>query len=1375
MLLCHAPTGVSLTILITALALLSSSVGKSVAPTEEIYIRTNPSISVEKLAAFVRPMGRLAARERGSRTFLVQLNPGLDADKVRERIQGLKGAVVLEPEQEPVDFKSIKSLDRKIAHLTADEAEEREKDHKSGKKRHDEADYLKAYRYFVGQRAFPNDTVDWSSFEKGRAHAAKMAATTIGWSGTGVHPLATPAWQFIGPTNLRVPYEVYYGISPVNGRINTVAYDPNSSQTIYIGSAQGGVWSSTDSGTTWKWLSSSWTQLAVNKVLVDPTNTATIYAARGDYHGMIAGSYGIMKSTDSGVTWTELGLNTFGQIGVASLMMDPTNPQILIAGTGDANSYGSLYRSTNGGSTWTQVGPTGNDFLWCGLTSSTVSNSNARLYAVAGGYGVKNGATSRVYKSDDHGATWQLLASPVPADGNFHWAYAIAASPTNFNNVYVLDSEGQALYTSTNQGASWTNQSANLPAGNDVQANYNFSQSFYDYHLECGNRVISNVNTDVLYLGEIDVTESVNGGVTWTSLGGPTYETYAISHNDQHALAISPTNPNQGVFTNDGGIYSFTFNPSSGKNTITPLNKNLGISMFYRISAHPTNPSYILGGTQDNASPLSVGDLSNWLNVGGGDGGGCAINQTNPLIQYTTSESLGVYRTADGWNTESDISPNLGAGDTSPFVSPLVLDPQNQKLMYTGTNYLYQWNETTQNWTIHLGNTALTAGTSGATIQTIAVAPTDSNRIYVGSTDGALFMSTTQGTSWKRLNPSAASLPGQTLTSLSVSPTNPSDILIGFSGSGQSNPHLFRCQNTAASTPVFTSVSGSGTTGLPDVSLNSVVRDLDNPATTWWVAMDAGIFQTSNSGQTWTNAGSTAGLPNVIVDDLVITPGTRYLVAGTYGMGAWRINLPTQTPTVTLTGLTVLPAAVSVGGTSVGTVTLNGAAPIGGTAVSLKSSLTTVATVPGTVIVAEGASSATFSVAASATLTLAGKSNITATLNGVSFTEPITVSIPTLTSLVLSPTSVIGGATSIGTVSISVASTSDVAVTLKSSNLNAQVPATVTIPAGLTTGSFTVTTSGVSLAASSTISAKLGALTKTAILAVKPQSVQSLLIAPTTVVGGSQNSVNATVTLTGPAPVTGAKVVLSSSLPAAAAVPLSITIPSGGTTATFTINHLKVAAISHPIIKATFGGVTQTATLTVNPFTITAFTLNPTTTVGGTSISGSVTLSDTAGAGSKAIAVRLASTSISVVAPLTVTIPIGAKSVAFTVATKVVSKNTAATVSATLGTSVQKVGVTVLAPTLVSLSVSPSTVHGSATTLVTGSVTISSPAPATGLIVALKSSSTSAVVPVSVVVPAGKTVGTFKVTHKKVTAAIDITLTATLNLSPQTTVITLTP
>ncbi len=1339
-------------------------------------MRLDSTVSVERLAKAVRPIGSIESRRPGTSVYLIQLNPGIEDDKAKRRLAATPGIHPLEPREEPVDLSSVRSLDRKIAHLTEEEKEER-RENGGAKPKHkkDEADYLRAYRYFVGQRAFPNDRVDWAAFSRAKAQSAKMRPTAFGGSRNGFVPLESQNWQYVGPTNLRVPYAQYYGISPVNGRVNAVAFDPINSQILYAGAAQGGLWKSTDSGATWNWLSSSWSELGVNCIAIDPSSPSTIYVGLGDYHGFLAGSNGIMKSSDGGATWTEIGRTAMGNVGVDSLLIDPTNPQTIMAGTGDINNYGHMYRSTDGGQTWTKLTTGGNDCEWPSIVSSASSNGNVRFYSVASGYARNAGATSRLYKSDDHGATWQVLASPVKPDGTFQYAFCLTTSPTNPNNVYALQSESQAFYTSTNQGASWTSQSSNLPGGS---GNYNFSQSFYDYHLECGTRVTNGNSADVLFLGEIDITYSLNGGVSWTTIGGPTYSSFgAISHNDQHGLAICPTDPNKAIFSNDGGVYGLAYDPGLNKYVVTPLNKNLGVSMFYKIAMHPTNPDYILGGTQDNASPLSTGDLSNWLNVGGGDGGGSAINQTSPLIQYTTSESMTVYRTSDGWNTELDISPPTLQNENLPFVAAMTLDPSNQSLMYTATNYLYQWNENGNptKWSTRLGNQNLTNASSSSTVvQAIAVAPTDGKRIYTGSDDGALYMTTDRGQTWTHLNPVTGTLPNHAITSINVSPYNANDILIGFSGTGQNTAHLIRCSNTTASKLVFTNVAGTGTSGIPDIALNAIERDLDNPATTWWVALDSGVLQTTDSGQTWTNAGATRGLPNVIIDDLVAVPGTRYLNAGTYGRGMWRLLLNQTSPVASLVNCTLNSPSIAPGGTSIGTVTLSSAAPAGGLVVTLSSSNTSQVTVPESVTVLAGSTTATFTVTANPNAAGAGSSVVSATLNSITFTQDIAVAIPTLSTLTISPTSVAGGNTATGTVTLTAVAPSPTTVALTSSKVAVVVPSTVIVPAGSATGTFTITTTPVTLSTVGTVSAKLGAVTKSATLTVKPISIQSIGLSPTLVVGGSQTSVTATVTLLGVAPAGGAKVILSSTRPTVASVPASITVPAGSSTATFTVTHLAVTITSAATIKATYGGVSTTAVLTVNPLQIVSLSIAPTSLVGGNSATGTVTLNTSLGA--KSVTVKLLSNSLKAKVPATVIIPAGGTTASFSATTLAVPANLLATVTSTLGASIQKATLAIQAPTLVSVSLNPTTVQGVSTTKVTGTVTISSPAPVGGLLITLKSSNTlAATVLASVTVPVGKLTGTFVVAHKKVAAQATVTITATRSGIIQTASLTVTP
>jgi len=290
---------------------------------------------------------------------------------------------------------------------------------------------------------------------------------------------------------------------------------------------------------------------------------------------------------------------------------------------------------------------------------------------------------------------------------------------------------------------------------------------------------------------------------------------------------------------------------------------------------------------------------------------------------------------------------------------------------------------------------------------------------------------------------------------------------------------------------------------------------------------------------------------------------------------------------VSLSSLSLNPTTVTGGNSSTGTVTLSGAAPTGGATVALSSSNTTVAQVPSSVTVAAGATSATFSVstsavAASTTVTISG------TYSGATRSASLTVTPaspppPTLSSLSLNPTSVTGGNSSTGTVTLSGAAPAGGAtVALSSSNTTvARTPSSVTVAAGATTATFTVSTSAVAASTTVTISATYSGATRSASLTVTPAppplpTVSSLTLNPTNVFGGQSST--GTVTLTGPAPAGGAQVFLSSNN-GAARVPSSVIVPAGATTATFTVNTSFVLISTSATISASYNGTTRTATL----------------------------------------------------------------------------------------------------------------------------------------------------------------------------------------------------
>jgi hypothetical protein len=292
---------------------------------------------------------------------------------------------------------------------------------------------------------------------------------------------------------------------------------------------------------------------------------------------------------------------------------------------------------------------------------------------------------------------------------------------------------------------------------------------------------------------------------------------------------------------------------------------------------------------------------------------------------------------------------------------------------------------------------------------------------------------------------------------------------------------------------------------------------------------------------------------------------------------------------VSLSSLSLNPTSVMGGNSSTGTVTLSGAAPAGGATVALSSTNTAAATVPSTVMIAAGATSATFTVSTSAVASSTTVA-ISGTYGGATRSASLTVTPaspppPTLSSLSLNPTSVTGGNSSTGTVTLSGAAPAGGAtVALSSSNTAAaRTPSSVTVAAGATSATFTVSTSAVASSTTVTISGTYSGATRSASLTVTPApppppTVSSLTLNPANVFGGQSST--GTVILTGPAPAGGAQVLLSSSN-SAASVPSSVIVPAGATSATFTVNTTFVLISTSATISATYNGTTRTATLGV--------------------------------------------------------------------------------------------------------------------------------------------------------------------------------------------------
>ncbi|GAB4451486.1 MAG: hypothetical protein OHK0029_00730 [Armatimonadaceae bacterium] len=832
-----------------------------------------------------------------------------------------------------------------------------------------------ALRYHIQMRAFPYDSVNPNIYVKALERVKQMPKASFGKQATRPGQSTTPGpvrilsgaggaggsagqWTFIGPNRLATPYQIYYGPpgSYTSGRVNGVAYDPSTPGTIYLSGAQGGVWKSTDNGQTWTCVSNAdnWPYPQyVTPVAVHPTN-GTVYAGTGDFNTGAGGANatGLLASSDGGATWTPLPsiaaerAKLAGQC-VSAIVVDPDNPSIITIATGRGSSGGGVWRSTDGGQTWNRAAGTGNG-AWSGLERCVPGGVLGPVYvACAIGDGL--------YFSTNQGVNWQRITNlplafnnPVTPSGGL--GLRIGASKNQPGVVYVFDASATALDGRIFRGVlnstgtwDWRDITGNFPSfTGDVNT---FSQASYDLHITAVRQNLGGVPGDMVYGGAINLNASALGSTDWTDISF-TLTPQALIHNDQHSFAENPHEIYRAMAGNDGGIYGVIYNPFAGSWSYEDrLSATLGITQFYKADWDASDWTLIIGGTQDNATPLANGDLSRWANVGGGDGGGCAINLLNPNIQYTTSQNGTIYRTTNRWNTSGLIAVSDNFWDNTdvvtqasepPFIGELSVSqaPGRAGFMYYGTQYLWRWSETS-GWLTDtsdppkikpMGDEQL--ADDGAFITSITVANrgmfqsngsplrvqigellytvTEGNVVYVGTSDGQLWMTRNaldtdvdadHDITWISLN--VPTLPTGVITSVTVNPNNAADILVTVNN-GATGGGVYRCTNTNSPAPVFTPRNGFGASQLPGAPVNDLSVSPEDPTNTWYVATDIGVFMTTDGGANWLDATLPLGLPQVECTAIEVMPvqpdGTSCVNVATYGRGMWRLPLTNIQP-----------------------------------------------------------------------------------------------------------------------------------------------------------------------------------------------------------------------------------------------------------------------------------------------------------------------------------------------------------------------------------------------------------------------------------------------------------------------------------------------
>ena len=650
------------------------------------------------------------------------------------------------------------------------------------------------------KKTYPYYKADADVYIKAIEQAKKLKAETL--SKRLSKGLQAVQWQFAGPTN-------------VGGRVVDIEFDPTNPSIVYAGFSTGGIFKSFDAGNTWQPIFDEQAVLTIGDIAVDPNNSDIIYVGTGEAnggHNNFPGG-GVFKSTDAGSTWNFLGLE--GTTSIGRIVINPQNSNVLyLASVGSyfaPNPERGIYKSIDAGLTWDHslfisdttgfvdliIDPNNPDRLMATAWERVRRPNTSRLF----------GPSSGIYKTIDGGSSWNKISTSSLPNPNIQnvGRIGLAIHKNDPNIVYSLFTDGSniiSLYRSNDFGISWTNVDTDNELSGGAAA---FSWYF-------GQVRVHPTNPNIVYVMDVAFMRSTDGGNNWPIIygyGGP-----SELHVDHHAMAFNPLDPNFIINGNDGGINIST---NGGQTFSQP--KNIPATQFYEIGLDYNNPEKLYGGTQDNGTNRTPdGSVDNWENIWGGDGFYVVVDYNNSNIIYAESQNGGLVKSTDGGFGWSDGTNGINGSEPTNWSTPVVMDPNSSNILYYGTHSLYRTTNSAVSWAkISPQLTDWVTGRRLGTITTIAAAPTNSNVIFVGTDDAHVWVSSNNGANW---NDVSAGLPERWVTRVVVDPSDENIVYVTFSGLKwrDPQPHVYRSTNKGAN---WIDISGN----LPDAPVNAFAVD----------------------------------------------------------------------------------------------------------------------------------------------------------------------------------------------------------------------------------------------------------------------------------------------------------------------------------------------------------------------------------------------------------------------------------------------------------------------------------------------------------------------------------------------------------------------
>lgn len=714
-------------------------------------------------------------------------------------------------------------------------------------------------------------------------------------------------------------------IGPEGNRFTSAAGIQGDHLTYYVGAASGGIWKTTDGGTTWTPIFDGYPVHSIGSLAVAKSDPNIVWAGTGEAHirSHISVGQGIYKSTDAGRTWRLMGLERTGRI--ARVVIHPTNPNIVMA-CALGHAYGpqperGVFRSTDGGTTWTRTLFT-DENAGCSDLAMNPQNPNV-LFAGMWQIEIRTwgrtsgGPGSGLFKSTDGGVTWTKLRGnglPTKVVGK----HALAIAPSNPNRVYALIETGDGipwegdetdvgqLWRSENAGDSWTLVSRDRNA---------MGRAHYYSRM-----AVAPDNPDEAYFLTASYSRTIDGGATLMTLGGRGggSSQFMAPGGDHHDIWIDPTNPDRQIVAHDQGL-SITQNRGR-----TWYRQRLLNAQMYHVTVDNEIPYNVLGNKQDEPSyrgpsnsrvtgGRSAGiSRGMWHSVGGGESGWATPDPKNSKLIWSTASGSGMvggivvrfdeerrqFRNVEVWPHQSN-GPAEGVRYRFVWDAPLLISPHDNNTLYVGSQHVHRTTNGGQSWEVlspdlTLNDRTKMKSSGGLTpdnigveyagvVYGIAESPVQRGMIWVGTNDGLVQLTKDNGRTWTNLTRNIPDLPPWgSVRSLVASKydANTAYITVDFHQVNNRDPFIYRTKDGGQTWKKIVS-------GIPVSMLSYAKVILEDPKRRGmlYVGTENAIYVSYDEGDNWLPLQN--NLPASPVSGIQVQEHFDDLVISTYGRGFW--------------------------------------------------------------------------------------------------------------------------------------------------------------------------------------------------------------------------------------------------------------------------------------------------------------------------------------------------------------------------------------------------------------------------------------------------------------------------------------------------------